>query len=108
MVLKKIIRPALTRAGITGKVIGWHSFRHSLAVNLRALGVDIKTAQELLRHANSRVTMDVYTQAVSVQKREASSRVFEMMLNQKTKGDEGQHPSAPLKSPSSTSVSINP
>ena len=29
--LKKIIRPALKRAGITGKVIGWHSFRHSLA-----------------------------------------------------------------------------
>ena len=34
-VLKKIIRPALKAAGITGKVIGWHSFRHSLATNLR-------------------------------------------------------------------------
>lgn len=49
MVLKKIIRPALKRANITGKVIGWHSFRHSLATNLRTLGVDVKTAQELLR-----------------------------------------------------------
>jgi site-specific recombinase XerD len=67
-VLKKIIQPATTRAGITGKMIGWHSFRHSLATNLRALGIDVKTAQELLRHANSRVTMDVYTQAVSVRK----------------------------------------
>lgn len=28
MVLKKIIRPAPVRAGITGKVIAWHSFRH--------------------------------------------------------------------------------
>jgi integrase len=92
MVLKKVIRPALTRAGITGKVIGWHSFRHSLAVNLRALGVDVKTAQELLRHANCRVTMDVYSQAVSAQKREASSTVFEMMLGSKAKGAEGQHP----------------
>jgi site-specific recombinase XerD len=40
MVLKKIIRPALDRAGIKDKVIGWRSFRHSFATNLRAAGVD--------------------------------------------------------------------
>jgi integrase len=80
MVLKKIIRPALVRAGITGKVIGWHSFRHSLATNLRSLGVDVKVAQELLRHANSRTTMDLYTQAVSADKRDASKRQVEMLL----------------------------
>jgi hypothetical protein len=58
--LKKVLRPALKRAGIEGKTIGWHSFRHSLATNLRAADVDLKTAQELLRHANSRITHDVY------------------------------------------------
>jgi len=42
-----------------GKVIGWHSFRHSLATNLRSMGVDVKVAQELLRHANSRITLDL-------------------------------------------------
>jgi site-specific recombinase XerD len=42
--LKKIIRPATTRAGITGKIIGWHSFRHSLATNLRAQGADVKVS----------------------------------------------------------------
>jgi integrase len=30
-VLTSIIRPALKRAGIMGKVIGWHNFRHSQA-----------------------------------------------------------------------------
>jgi site-specific recombinase XerD len=52
MLLRKVIRPALERAKITGKLIGWHSFRHSLATKLRSLGVDVKVAQELLRHAN--------------------------------------------------------
>ena len=80
MVLKKIIRPALAEAGIKGKVIGWHSFRHSLATNLRSLGVDVKVAQELLRHANSRTTMDLYTQAVSADKRNASLRQVELLL----------------------------
>jgi integrase len=80
MVLKKSIRPALIRAGITGKVIGWHSFRHSLATNLRSMGVDVKIAQELLRHANSRTTMDLYTQAVSADKRIASRRQVELLM----------------------------
>ena len=108
MVLKKVIRPALVRAGITGKVIGYHSFRHSLATNLRSLGIDVKVAQELLRHANSRITLDLYTQAVSAQKREASGRVIEMMLLPKQKGTEGQHPSAPLELTGETILAANP
>jgi integrase len=83
MVLKKIIRPALKRAKVEGKVIGWHSFRHSLATNLRSMGVDVKVAQELLRHANSRITMDLYTHAVSTDKRNASGLHLEMMTGQK-------------------------
>ena len=88
--LEKSIRPALVRAGIVGKQIGWHSFRHSLATNLRALGIDIKVAQELLRHASSRTTLDIYTRAVSQQKRDANSKVVEMMLPMEVK--KLQHP----------------
>jgi hypothetical protein len=77
--LKKIIRPPAIRAGIKGKAIGGHSI-HSLATNLRAAGVDLKTTQELLRHANSRVTLDVYTRAISATKREANNRVMEMVF----------------------------
>jgi integrase len=91
--LKRSIRPALVRAGIVGKQIGWHNFRHSLATNLRAMGVDVKVAQELLRHANSRTTLDIYTRAVSQQKRDANTKLVEMLLPMGMKNL--QHPSAP-------------
>jgi integrase len=90
MILKRHIRPALERIGIK-KRIGWHSFRHGLATMLRQKGVDLKTAQELLRHANSRITQDIYMQAVSEEKRVAQDLVFRGLL----KGGSTQHPSAP-------------
>lgn len=36
---------------------------------------DVKTVQELLRHANSKITLDPYTQALSPAKRQAQSKV---------------------------------
>ncbi len=78
-IVKKSIHPALERAGITGKRIGWHNFRHSLATNLRAMGVDVKVAQELLRHSNIRTTLDIYTRAISQQKRDANERLMETL-----------------------------
>jgi integrase len=47
---------------------------------LKANGEDAKTVQELLRHANSRITLDVYTQALSTNKRAAQSKVVKMMV----------------------------
>ena len=40
----------------------------------------MKTIQELLRHANSRITLDVYTQATTTNKRAAQSKVVQMMV----------------------------
>ena len=42
---------------------------------------DVKAVQELLRHANSRITLDVYTQAVNSNKRAAQSEVVKMMVS---------------------------
>ena len=90
MILRRRIRPALKRIGVT-KRIGWHSFRHGLVTMLRQHGVDIKTAQELLRHANSRITQDIHQQAVGDEKRVAQNRAFRGLLG----GEVLQHPSAP-------------
>jgi Phage integrase family len=82
-----------SRFGVIGKRIGWHSFRQSLATNLRALGVDIKVAQELMRHSSCRTTLDVYTRAVDQQKREASLKVVALMPPLDV--EKFPHPSAP-------------
>jgi len=80
MMLTKVVRPALKRAGITGKTVGWHTFRHSLATNLRSMGVDIKVAQEIMRHANVPIILDIYTQAISSERREASMLHTERLI----------------------------
>jgi integrase len=77
--LRRHIRPAAKRAGIT-KRVGWHTFRHTYATLLKANGEDVKVVQECLRHANSRITLDTYTQAVAAAKRQAQNRVVTMIL----------------------------
>ena len=77
--MKRYIRPVARAIGIH-KNIGWHTFRHSFGTLLKANGEDVKTVQELLRHANSRITLDVYTQAVNSNKRAAQSKVVRMMV----------------------------
>ena len=76
--MRTIIRPAATRVGVTQR-IGWHTFRHTYSSLLRANKTDIKVTQELLRHASSRVTLDTYTQAVTIQKRRAQSSVIRLL-----------------------------
>jgi integrase len=77
--LRRHIRPAAARCGIT-KAIGWHTFRHSYATQLKANGEDVKVVQESLRHANRRITFDNYTQASTPAKRQAQTKVVSVIL----------------------------
>jgi integrase len=79
--LKREIRPALKRIGVT-KQVGYHTFRHTLATLLGSLGVNIKTTQELLRHANPSITMGIYQQAVSQEKRAAQRLAFSALYSE--------------------------
>jgi site-specific recombinase XerD len=73
------IQPTARAVGIT-KTIGWHTLRHSLATSLLRNGEEVKVAQELLRHSSSRITLDIYAQAVSADKRKAQSRVVQEFM----------------------------
>ena len=81
------IRPALGEMGIT-EPVGWHTLRHSLGTLMKANGEDLKTIQETLRHANFKVTMDVYTQAVMDVKRSAHTRVVRQIMGQSERDGE--------------------
>ena len=73
------LKPALKAIGIT-EPVGWHTLRHTFGTLMKANGEDVKTIQELLRHANFKVTMDVYTQAVTEVKRTAQRRVVRQIM----------------------------
>ncbi len=88
IVLSRVIRPAAARAGIQ-KHIGWHTFRHSFSTMLVANGENLKVVQELMRHANCRCTLEIYSQARTQAKREAQHRVVEMILPHE-QGDSGR------------------
>jgi hypothetical protein len=75
--LKCFVKLAAKRLGIT-KRIGWHTFRRTLSTLLSS-GEGVKATQELMRHANSRLTLDVYAQALTPTKRAAHLKVVEMI-----------------------------
>jgi len=60
--------------------LGWHTFRHTYRSWLDETGAPMKVQQELMRHASIQTTMNIYGQAMSSSKREANSKVVEMVL----------------------------
>jgi len=83
IVMQKVIRPAALRAGIR-KVIGWHTFRHTYSTLLIANGENVKVVQELMRHASTRFTIEIYTQARIEAKRQAQQRLVQTILTEES------------------------
>jgi integrase len=65
------IRPAAVKVGIRlekGQRFGFHNFRHALATFLVNRGTDVKTIQQLVRHAKVTTTLDLYSQSIDASK----------------------------------------
>jgi integrase len=77
-IMKCYVRPIAKRLGITKK-IGWHTFRRTFATLLTDSDENAKTTQELMRHANAGITMNLYAQALTPVKRAAHLKVVEMI-----------------------------
>jgi integrase len=78
--VSKIVKADLTAAGIdpaddgSGK-LDFHSLRHSFASLLIQSGVDVKTAQNLLRHSTPGLTLQVYTHTLRGSEQAAVDRL---------------------------------
>ncbi|HEX6502687.1 MAG TPA: site-specific integrase [Terriglobales bacterium] len=99
-VLKRKIRPAFEKIGITG--IGWHTFRHTVGTVLAELGEHQLTIRDYLRHSNLSVT-NKYLQAASKTKRDAQTRLIEAILPVHLLPGKTEETVAPLLHPDSRS-----
>jgi integrase len=75
--MQRRIKPLAAEAGITIK--GWHTLRHSCTTLLRQNNNNPKVVQGLLRHASFSITMNIYDEAMSEEKRNAHRGVIQQL-----------------------------
>lgn len=69
----RVWRPAVVSVGLTD--LTFHDLRRAAATGLVAEGVDLKTAQTRLGHADHRLTLVIYAQATTEADRAAADRL---------------------------------
>ena len=80
VVFRYHIRPVADRLAIKPAVFGWHTFRRSFASMVVGSTKDVKAAQELMRHSTSKLTLDLYAQALPENKVAASKAIAGSLL----------------------------
>ena len=68
--------------------IGWHTFRHSYWSWLDDTGAPLTVQKELMRHASIQTTMNIYGKAMTDTKRQAHTKVVELVLRKSVKSEE--------------------
>jgi integrase len=75
---QKYLLPAGKELGIPR--LGFHAFRHAYRALLDETGAPIGVQQKLMRHANVATTMNIYGSSTIAAKRNANSKVVQMVL----------------------------
>jgi integrase len=76
-IMQRRIKPLAAEAGIPIK--GWHTLRHSYTTLLRQNNNNPKVVQGPLRHASFSITMNMYDEAMSEEKRNAHRGVIQQL-----------------------------
>jgi integrase len=79
--LRRVWRPAANAAGC--EEAGFHDLRRAHATQLLASGVDVKTAQTRLGHADPQLTLAIYAQAVEDADRQAAEAMGSAFLGRR-------------------------
>jgi hypothetical protein len=80
---EEIQKRYIRKAGFAAKIgddIGWHTFRHSYRSWLDDTGAPLAVQKELMRHASIQTTMNIYGKAMTDTKRQAHTKVVELVL----------------------------
>ena len=78
IIQRQILKPKGKEVGIEG--LGWHTFRHTYRSLLDETGAPIGVQQKLMRHSNVATTMNVYGNSTLQAKKEANSKVVQMVM----------------------------
>jgi len=76
--LRRDFRPALERAGLPAErvqALRLYDLRHGFATSGLEAGADVRTVADLMGHANTRLTMEVYQHVSDARKEEAAERI---------------------------------
>jgi integrase len=79
----QIVKTHLARAAVSAEIagkVGWHTFRGSYRSWMDDTGAPLGVQRELMRHASITTTMNIYGKAMSDSKRQAHSKVVQMVL----------------------------
>lgn len=80
IIQRQILRPTGVAIGVSG--LGWHTFRHTYRSFLDETGAPVGVQQKLMRHSNVSTTMNVYGSSTLHAKKQANSKVVQMVMRQ--------------------------
>jgi integrase len=90
VIQQHVLKSAFEKIGVSGAGLGWHTFRHTYRSLLDETGAPIGVQQKLMRHSNVATTMNVYGKASLKAKRQANSKVVQMVIAQERPNAEPQ------------------